>query len=119
MHTCNISLAASLSSLRFGKRPGYTKHEREYGKRQRFPIKPETVQAEKPKLQFGANNYQNDGSFLEQFYKMQGIKGELKIGPTCTKYRKFHNKDAVRSYRAWVRPYLKSRAQEFSKDIHY
>ncbi len=61
---------------RFGKRPGYTKHEREYGKRQRFPTKPEPVQEEKAKLQFGANNYQNDGSFLEQFYKMQGIKGE-------------------------------------------
>ena len=32
-------------------------------------------------------------------------------------YRKFPNKGAVRSDRAWERPYLESRAQELSNDI--
>ena len=61
----------SYRSLRFGKRLGYRKEET-YSKRQRKEPPPE----EESKPQFGANNYSNDGSFLEKFYKMQGMKGK-------------------------------------------
>ena len=60
-------------SHRFGKRLGYRKEET-YSKRQRKEPSPE----EESKPQFGANNYSNDGSFLEKFYKMQGMKGKTR-----------------------------------------
>ena len=60
-------------SQRFGKRLGYRKEET-YSKRQRKEPSPE----EEAKPQFGANNYSNDGSFLEKFYKMQGMKGKTR-----------------------------------------
>ncbi len=41
----------------------------------------------------------------------------FKAGFKYSKYRKFPNKGAVRSARAEVRPYLKSRDQELSNDI--
>ncbi len=59
---------------RFGKRPGFAARQlqQQEAKRQ----KKEEPPSDEPRATFGANNYSNDGSFLEKFYKMQGMKGE-------------------------------------------
>ena len=54
-----------------GKRPGS-------GRGSHFPHKKQAVEpAPEAKPMLGKNNYLNDGSFMEQFMKMQGIKGNI------------------------------------------
>ena len=74
-------------SFRIGKRLGFfgrgpeilkkaRQEQQQPPQQQQQPLQQQQQQEEgKPKAFYGSNNFSNDGSFLDQFYKMQGMKG--------------------------------------------
>lgn len=63
-----------LTLYRVGKRPGFG-GKGAFAKRSKFGPSTNQEEDESTKPAIGQNNFANDGSFLEQFKKLQGGKG--------------------------------------------